>query len=294
MLYPDKRRLVEPRVSVLMAVYNTPPEYLREAIDSILAQTFTDFEFLILNDGSTDPQVEELVTSYSDPRIVYTVNEQNLGISETRNRLLDMARGEYLAIMDHDDISLPERFEKQVAFLNAHPEVGVVNTQYQSIGQNKVSTVALDDISIKMELMVRCCLRHSSCMLRRSVLAENGIRYEAMFSPVEDYALFCRLLPLTRFAILPDVLLRYRAWDGNTSHTQAKRMEVAAQGVLAFVRRDNPELWAMAQTHLCRIWRYRLCGVPILAKERTRGDTTWKFFGLPVWRVKESLPRWKA
>ena len=101
-----------PRVSVLMPVYNTKPEQLREAMDSILAQTFGDFEFLILNDRSTDPQVEEVVKSYSDPRIVYAVNERNLGISGARNRLLDMAQGEYLVVMDHDDISLPERFEK--------------------------------------------------------------------------------------------------------------------------------------------------------------------------------------
>ena len=82
-----------PRVSVLMPVYNTRPEHLREAVDSILTQTFTDFELLILNDGSTDPQVEEVVTSYSDPRVVYAVNERNLGISGSRNRLMDMARG---------------------------------------------------------------------------------------------------------------------------------------------------------------------------------------------------------
>ena len=104
-----------PRVSVLLPVYNTRPEHLREAIDSILAQTFADFELLILNDCSTNADVEEVVKSYTDPRIVYAVNERNLGISPSRNRLLDMAQGEYLAVMDHDDISLPERFEKQVA-----------------------------------------------------------------------------------------------------------------------------------------------------------------------------------
>ena len=96
-----------PEVSVLMPVYNTRPEHLREAMESILAQTFTDFEFLILNDASSDPRVEEVVQSFSDPRIVYAVNEKNLGISGSRNRLLDMAKGEYLAVMDHDDISLP-------------------------------------------------------------------------------------------------------------------------------------------------------------------------------------------
>lgn len=281
-----------PRVSVLMPVYNTQPEHLREAIDSILAQTFGDFEFLILNDLSTAPQVEEVVKSYSDPRIVYAVNERNLGISGARNRLLDMAKGEYLAVMDHDDISLPERFEKQVAFLDAHPEVGVLNTQFGIVGKEKSSNIAMDDISIKKALMIHCGdMCHPSCMLRRSVLEENGIRYEEMFSPSEDHALFCRLIPHTKFAALPDVLFMYRSWQGNTSHRQAKKMEAATQGVLFFAHRDNPELWAMAQAHIVRMWRYRLFELVVFTKEQTWRETKWKLFGvLPIWRVKEALP----
>ena len=282
-----------PRVSVLMPVYNTRPEQLREAIDSILAQTFGDFEFLILNDRSTDPQVEEVVKSYSDPRIVYAVNERNLGISGARNRLLDMAKGEYLAVMDHDDISLPERFEKQVAFLDAHPEVGVLNTQFGTVGKEKSSNIAMDDITIKKALMMHCSdVCHPTCMLRRSVLEEHGIRYEEMFSPSEDHALFCRLIPHTKFAALPDVLFMYRAWQGNTSHKQAKKMEAATQGVLSFARRDNPELWTMAQTHIVRKWRYRFLGLVLLTREQTWRERKWKLFGvLPIWRVKEALPK---
>lgn len=282
-----------PRVSVLMPVYNTRPEQLREAIDSILAQTFGDFEFLILNDCSTDPQVEEVVKTYSDPRIVYAGNERNLGISGARNRLLDMAKGEYLAVMDHDDISLPERFEKQVAFLDAHPEVGVLNTQFGTVGKEKTSNIAMDDIAIKKALMMHCGdICHPSCMFRRSVLEEHGIRYEEMFSPSEDHALFCRLIPHTKFAALPDVLFMYRAWQGNTSHRQAKKMEAATQGVLSFARRDNPEIWTMAQTHIVRKWRYRLFELVVLTKEQTWRETQWKLFGvLPIWRVKEALPK---
>ena len=122
-----------PRVSVLMPVYNTHPEHLREAMDSILAQTFTDFEFLILNDCSTDSGVEEVVKSYHDPRIIYAVNDHNLGISGSRNRLIDMARGEYLAVMDHDDFSFPDRLEKEAAFLDTHPDVGIVGSLVESM-----------------------------------------------------------------------------------------------------------------------------------------------------------------
>ena len=284
-----------PRISVLMPVHNTRPEHLREAIDSILTQTFGDFEFLILNDGSTDPQVEEVVKSYSDSRIVYEVNKRNLGISESRNRLLDMAQGEYLAVMDHDDISLPERFEKQVAFLDAHPEVGVLNTQFGTVGSDKTSHISMDDISIKKALMMHCGnMCHPSCMLRRSVLEEHAIRYEELFSPSEDHALFCRLIQHTKFAALPEVLFMYRAWQGNTSHTQAKKMEDATQGVLTFAHRDNPELWAMAQAHIVRTWRYRFCELVVLTREQTWRETKWKLFGvLPIWRIKEALPKFQ-
>lgn len=281
-----------PKISVLMPVYNTREEYLREAIESILAQTFTDFEFLIYNDGSTEPRVEEVVKSYSDPRIVYTAGERNLGISGARNRLLDMARGEYLAVMDHDDFSYPSRLEKEVEFLDAHPEVGVLNTQFRTEGRAESSHIAMDDISIKKALMMHCGnMCHPSCMLRRSVLEKHNIRYEEMFSPSEDHALFCRLIPHTKFAALPDVLFRYRSWSGNTSHRQAKKMEAATQGVLSFARRDNPELWAMAQTHIVRTWRYRFCELVLLSKEQTWREKKWKLFGIiPICRVKETLP----
>ena len=97
-----------PEVSVLLPVYNTPEDFLRQAVESILNQTFQDFELLIVNDASTT-DVEKVIRSYSDSRIKYFKNKTNLGISGTRNILLDKAQGKYLAVMDHDDISLPER-----------------------------------------------------------------------------------------------------------------------------------------------------------------------------------------
>lgn len=282
-----------PRISVLMPVYNTRPEHLREAMDSILAQTFTDFEFLILNDCSTDPQVEEVVKSYDDPRIVYAVNEYNLGISGARNRLLDMARGEYLAVMDHDDVSLPERFAKQVAFLDAHPDTGLLNTQFSSLEGGKDSRLPLDDLSLKKSLMIHCGgMCHPSCMIRRSVLEEHGLRYEELYSPAEDHALFCRMIPHTKFASLPEVLFRYRAWSGNTSHTSARKMEAAKDGVLDFARRDNPELWAMARCYLRECHRYRILGVPVFSVVKTRRETKLMLFEfIPLWSRKERLPR---
>ena len=113
------------KVSVLMPIYNTKEEYLRTAIESILNQTYKDYEFLIYDDAS-NIDLQSIVMSYNDERIIYKKFEKNQGISKIRNELVKDSRGEYLAIMDHDDISLPERFEKQVKLLDNNPNIGVV------------------------------------------------------------------------------------------------------------------------------------------------------------------------
>ena len=122
--------MTHPKVSVLMPVYNTKEEYLREAIESILNQTFTDFEFLILDDDSKN-DISEIVQSYSDKRIHFIQNKQNLGLSGIRNKLMSLASGEYIAWMDSDDISLPSRLEKQVAYLDTHLDVSLVSALYE-------------------------------------------------------------------------------------------------------------------------------------------------------------------
>ena len=113
-----------PKVSVLMPVYNTKEEYLREAIESILNQTFTDFEFIIINDGSTN-NAEEVIKSYKDSRIKY-YRQENHGLIYTLNYGLSLCNGEYIARMDSDDISLPFRFEKQIEVLDKNPNIGIV------------------------------------------------------------------------------------------------------------------------------------------------------------------------
>ena len=208
-----------PKVSVLMPVYNTKEEFLREAVQSILSQTFKDFEFLILNDSPENTRLEMIIRSFKDKRIKYIQNEKNLGISKSRNKLIDLAKGEYLAVMDHDDISLPERFEKQVAYLDEHPDVGVVGTKKRTIS-GQTSSVLTDNHDIKLALMCGCAIAHPSAMIRKSVLIENNIRYEEEFSPAEDYALWCRLIPFTKFHNLDELLFLYRDHAGNTSQKQ--------------------------------------------------------------------------
>lgn len=154
-----------PEISVLFPTYNTRGEYLREAIESVLNQTFRDFEFIIMDDCSPDPNVERVVKSYDDPRIRYYRNEKNLGISETRNRLIDLAAGKYLAVMDHDDVSLPERFEKEAAYLDAHPDVGVLGTAHMEIPSGKVVVPPQTNDEIEERLMFDCPMIHPSVMM---------------------------------------------------------------------------------------------------------------------------------
>lgn len=123
-----------PKVSVLTPVYNTNLKYLKECINSILKQTFTDFEFIILNDSPDNKELEDFILSYSDKRIKYFKNEENIGISASRNKLISLASGEYLAIFDHDDISVLNRLELEVNYLDSHPYVGVVGGWHQGIG----------------------------------------------------------------------------------------------------------------------------------------------------------------
>lgn len=280
-----------PVVSVLIALYNTNETHLREAIDSILGQSFADFELLLLDDGSTEPRVERVVGEYRDPRIRYLRNPENLGISPTRNRLLDLARGKYVAIMDHDDVSLPDRFEKQVAYLDAHPDVGVVSGHYEYF-ENRDGVVRWpeEDEDIRQMLMLECAVSHSAAMMRKRVLFDHRIRYEAKFSPAEDYGLWCQLLPFTRFHNIPEVLLRYRVHAANCSAVQSAKMERGSQAVRSFARANNPALYDMVYGNVTCVTRVKLFGViPVLKivtqKQRTRCTT----LRLPFFNVSRTF-----
>ena len=127
-----------PKISVLMPIYNTNSQHLREAISSILNQTYVDYEFIILNDSPDNLELDNLVQEFNDKRIKYIKNKQNIGITPSRNRLIELSKGEYLAVMDHDDVSLPERFARQVEFLDANLDYGVVGTKVKELEGAKI------------------------------------------------------------------------------------------------------------------------------------------------------------
>ena len=259
-----------PKVSVLMPVYKTDENYLREAIESILSQTFEDFEFLILDDCPEDDR-EEIIKSYQDERIKYYKNEKNLGITPSRNKLIDMAKGEYLAVFDHDDISLPERLEKEVSYLDEHPECGVVGCKTQRMSNGKQSKNPTNDHEIKLALMSGCAITHPASMIRKSVLINNNVRYEERFSPAEDYALWCRLIGKTKFYNIHDILVSYRKHPNQTSSLQKNKMKKATKLIHKFVRAEHPDIWDNVQNNAMSIVRVKLFGFIPIAKFRHIG-----------------------
>jgi glycosyltransferase involved in cell wall biosynthesis len=216
-----------PRISVLLPVYNVNIKFLSAAINSILNQTFTDFEFIIINDNATQEDIDPYLKNLNDSRIQYFKNPINLGISATRNKLLSLANGEYIAIMDHDDISLPTRFEKQINFLDSNPDIGVVSTNYQIIPNNKIVTHPEHDKDIKISLMRNCVLLHPAAMIRTSVIKNNNITYNKDLSPAEDYNMWCALINYTKFHNLQEILFHYRTHTNNSTKIQKNIMNKA-------------------------------------------------------------------
>lgn len=214
-----------PRVSVVMAVHNGAP-YLREAVESILAQTFTEFEFIIIDDGSTDATAS-ILAEYGDPRLRLVRNAANIGLTRSLNKGLTLAQGKYIARMDADDVSLPERLAIQVAHLDAHPDVGLLGTGYYLInedGERFTDTAPAQPLThteIRWQLLFHNAFCHSSVMFWRpdSVLG----MYDEQIVYAQDYALFARLASLMQMTNLPDLLLAHRVH--HTQIGQRRRLE---------------------------------------------------------------------
>ncbi|TGU72287.1 glycosyltransferase [Geomonas terrae] len=226
--------LAHPAVTVLMAVYNGEA-FLREAVESILTQTFKDFELLVIDDGSTDGSAD-IVASFVDPRVLLVRNGKNLGLIATLNRGIELARGAYIVRMDCDDVSLPERLQRQVDFMEAHPEVGVCGVWYLEFGERvrRTTRCACDHDSIRCGTLFNPVVGHPTVILRKRLLEEHGLRYDADFGHAEDFRLWAEALRYCRFANIPEVLLHYRLHPGQVTSVHAQQqMESSGR-----VRRD--------------------------------------------------------
>lgn len=207
-------------ISVVMSVYNGQ-KYLAEAIESILNQTFADFEFIIIDDGSTDKSLE-IIQSFSqkDNRIRIIQNEKNIGLTASLNKGISQASGEYVARMDADDISMPERLAKQVEILESDPSTVLVSCLVEiSIhnGNSLVEVLNTEKQLIKWELLFHNYLGgHGQVMFRR-IVGNQIIQYDETYSQTQDYELWTRLAEKHSFFILPDVYYRFRLHGENIS-----------------------------------------------------------------------------
>lgn len=199
-----------PRVTVVMAVYNAAP-FVEQAIASVLSQTWSDFELLVVDDASTDRSLE-LAQSFDDPRIRIIRHEVNKGASHSRNDALAAAHGDLIAIMDADDICAPTRLERQIEFLDAHPTVGLVGCGvYDNIDAGGAvlytSFLPEDNETIQRALMERWCFLHSSIMFRKSAAT---VGYRTPFEPVEDHDFTLRMVEHTEACNIDERLVAYR------------------------------------------------------------------------------------
>lgn len=232
---------MSPAVSVLLPVYNAAP-YLEAALRSLSAQTFTDFEIIAIDDGSTDASASILAAfAAREPRLrVYS--QPNQGIIAALNRAASLASAPLLARMDADDISYPNRFARQVEFLAAHPKVAVVGAATRSIDSNgrpiSAYTYPASHANIQAVLKYQSCLAHPAVMLRAETLQAVG-GYRPAFVHAEDYDLWLRISEIAELSNLPEVLLEYRVHSAGVSHqnVQAQALATLAAKASAAARR---------------------------------------------------------
>ncbi len=232
-----------PLVSVVMAVYDAE-RHLDETVESILHQGFGDFEFIITNDGSTDGSPGILHRYERADDRVRVSHQEKRGLTEALNRGCRMARGKYIARMDADDISLSDRFGRQVDFLERHPRVAVLGGAFEIINGTGSPTrtvrVPLEDRQIKDALSRYNCLAHPTIMMRKQAFDATG-GYRSSFPYAEDYDLWLRMAERYELASLPDILLYYRVHPGqvSTKYIRQQALSVLGSQIAARMRKET-------------------------------------------------------
>lgn len=209
--------LKNPYVTVLMPVYNGE-KYLKQAIESILNQTFKDFEFLIINDGSTDSS-KKIIKSFKDSRIKLINNEKNIKIAASLNKGLNLAQGKYIARMDCDDISLKNRLTWQIEFMNKNPQIGISGGFTKKIGTKKSFTTKyfLNHDELKANMLFNASMSHPTIIMHKNLIEKHKLRYNKNFSNSQDRELWSRAIKFFKFANLNKVILYHRIHNKNES-----------------------------------------------------------------------------
>jgi len=217
-------------VSVIMSVYNGE-DNLKEAIDSILCQTFQDFQFIIIEDASTD-STYDILKGYGDKRIRIIRNKENIGLTKSLNKALKYATGKYIARMDADDISEPSRLEKQVRFMEKNKEVMLISCSFMQFGEgNRKIIIRMNENQIKGQLLFGSVLPHPGFMFRRELYSKYNIKYNEKMKYAQDYDFQARISRRFKIACLPDILINYRISSGQISSQKYAEQQSCANMV---------------------------------------------------------------
>jgi glycosyltransferase involved in cell wall biosynthesis len=290
-----------PRVSVVMPVYNGQ-RYLAESVESILAQTLVDFEFIIVDDGSTDHSLAMLREYAQTDDRIRIQSRPNTGISGALNDGLAVARAELIARMDADDISVPDRFERQVAYLDAHPEIVALGTSVELIDPAGLP-IGLDHTKQIHEDIERQLLKgrggslyHPSALIRRRAIQQIG-GYRAQYNDSEDLDLWLRLAEVGRLANLPQPLLKYRRHLESVTHRKYENQWKLKRAIVAeaYQRRGEPMPadWTFAPwkpkpvAHQLREWAWMALKSGHRSAARRHAMEAWRRspFSSASWRV---------
>ena len=283
---PEPMPCATPQISIIMPVYREQPHILTRTLQSISAQTFTDYELIVVVDNPANSEAIALIQDIAarDPRVRYVINEQNLGVWPSYNRGISLARGSYLAIQDADDESLPLRLETTHAFLVAHPEIDVVGTAIEYVSESDRSTLLTRYYSpeVSREIKRFCPLAHGTT-LRKRILHERfgGYDESSAVKHAADYELWIRwYLQGVRFANLPDVLYKYYQSDVNFKNLHARRI---LEDTITIKRRHVKQLNFSLLDHLHLMAERVAATLPAWA-------ITGLFYQYNSWRARRARP----
>jgi glycosyltransferase involved in cell wall biosynthesis len=223
-----------PLVSVVLPVFNAA-EFVEEALESILNQTYKNLQIIIIDDGSTDGSAE-IVRKFNDSRIQLHKHPTNQGLISTLNEGFELAQGNYIARMDADDVALATRIEKQVRYMENNPHIGLLGSWTENFGaQRGIAKYPVNPEENDWQMLYRSSFSHPSAMLRTEVLKQHQLRFDEEFLHAEDYEFATRLSLYTRLSNLPEVLLKYRVHAHSVS---SRYREIQHYNTLRIIQRS--------------------------------------------------------
>ncbi len=269
-----------PAITVLITLYNKGP-YVEEAVRSVLSQTFTDFELVVVDDGSTDDGPRR-VSALNDPRIRLLLSERNTGRPAAANRGYDAARGTYIAVMDADDVMHPERLAKHYAFLDAHPAVGAVGSQLPAFGgDSRTYATPSDDAACRAIMLFGMPVTYGATTFRRSVIEAHHLRCDVDWRlPGMDYLFVLKIGAHAAYANLQEPLTRYRVGDQNMRHGRDPLPDALALYAEVLKRHGLPNDTESVRAHVLLQGTFNLRGDATLVKRTAAWMNTLRAWNL--------------